>query len=100
MASDAKRRAAKIVVMLIDDWWTKAVDLKQPEDPGQPLEVRVELLRLKETFERVEKAEDAPKPDGWTEGSPKVAECSCNACVDRRVKEKKERGELEEIEEP
>lgn len=59
MASETKRKAAGIVVELIDGWWAKRVDHKQPEEPGEPLEVRVELLRIKEAFERVAAAVDS-----------------------------------------
>lgn len=96
MASDVRRKAAAEVVKLIDDWFTKVVDLRQPEDPGPPPEVRREMLRLKETFESVAAAEDSPKPEGWTPGNPMVGVCNCNDCVDRKTREAKARDELKD----
>lgn len=96
MASDVRRKAAAEVVKLIDDWFVKVVELKQPEDPGPPLDVRTEMLRLKETFENVAKAEDMPKPEGWTPGNPMVGVCNCNDCVDRKTKAAKAEGRLKD----
>jgi hypothetical protein len=94
MASDVKRKAADIIVRLVDDWFTKVVELKQPEDPGPAPEVKAEMLRLKETFERVAQAVDEPKPEGWSEGNPQVGACSCDACVAKKVAAAKAAGRL------
>lgn len=105
MASDVRRKAAAIIVQLIDGWWSEFVESKEGLTvhveavggaPKVDVATRAELLRLKETFESVAAAVDEPKPEGWTPGNPQVGVCNCNECVDRKLREKRARGEIED----